>query len=222
MPGKVILLIGKSGCGKSTAAGILKQYGFVERAFADPLKKFAESIGFTHDQLHGTQEQRLQINRFWNISAREFMQKFGSEVCRDTLPKIIPAMEMRNHTIWARVMEQHISRFPLLVISDGRFPDEAQLVKDSGGTLVRIVRDSPRVQTDYTCHKSEVLNQTITADFTIENNGSIDDLETALLSVLKSMGLKLEKIKKPCTGWSDVSYLATAIMCAVWYGVFCR
>lgn len=44
----IVLFVGKSGSGKSTAANILStKYAFVERAFATPLKNFALLVGFT-------------------------------------------------------------------------------------------------------------------------------------------------------------------------------
>jgi hypothetical protein len=202
MSSKLIMLVGGIGSGKSTAADIMYKYGFEEDMFSAVLKEFAISIGFTHTQTYGTQEQKLAINEFWGISAREFLQKFGSEVCRNALPNDIPNMKMNDRTLWARVIEQNIDRFPLLVLSDGRFPDEAKLVKDHDGVIIRLTRKCTcDVRCDGPCinvvgahgdHVSETSMIDITADYHICNDGSLEELEQSLIQVLIQEGLQLD------------------------------
>ena len=191
----LILLTGEAGSGKSTAAYILYKYGFYEECFADPIKEFAISIGFEHEEVYGTQEQKLKINKFWGISGREFMQKFGSEVCRDYLPKVLSNMNFNGRNLWARAMEEKIITNPLLVISDGRFKDEAKLVKDYGGIIIKLVRqtNTNNVNYNYKQHKSETGIQEIVPDFTINNDRSIEELEYQILNILKKTYFYLSK-----------------------------
>ena len=198
----LIMLTGSIGSGKSTAAEILTKYNFIEDFFAKPLKDFGLSLGFEHHQIYGTQEQKLEINQFWGISGREFLQKFGSEVCRDALPGIIPGMNFNNRTLWARVMESKIQKHKRLVISDGRFLDEAALVKEYKGVIIRLKRrpaGNTTVNTsvdtsadkpigDFTTHKSETEISAIKADYEIDNNGSLEDLENQLIGILSNEG----------------------------------
>lgn len=207
MSEKLIMIVGSMGSGKSIAAELLGKYGFKEDMFAGALKEFAISVGFTQEQVYGTQAQKLVINEFWGISAREFLQKFGSEVCRIALPAAIPNMKMNGRTLWARTIEQKISKFPLMVISDGRFLDEAQLVKDHKGIIIRLNRDACRCQVtcDGVCkklagehgnHVSETSMSEIKEDYRIDNNGSIMDLENALCMVLEQEGLALDNLQE--------------------------
>jgi hypothetical protein len=196
MSKKLILLVGTINSGKTTAANILRKYGFVEKTFAAPLKGFACSIGFTQQQIYGDQKEKLEINKFWGISGREFMQKFGSEVCRTVLPNCIPNMNLNHRTLWARTIEQSINRFPLVVISDGRFQDEAQLVRDYNGIIIRLSRDKGQINNEASDHISESENLDIICDYKINNNGSRKDLESALFKILENENLFLVPLKQ--------------------------
>jgi hypothetical protein len=71
-------------------------------------------------------------------------------------------------------------RFPKVVISDCRFPNEAQAIKAQGGMIVRILRAGLTVDS----HPSEQLVESIPADFTIENNSTVDDLQQKVLRLI--------------------------------------
>ena len=185
----LILLIGKISSGKSTAAKILSEvFGLKEEMFAQPLKDFAVSIGFSHQEVYGTQEQKLAINDFWGISGREFMQRFGTDVCRELLPKAIPNMRLGDRQLWAAVMEKKIKEIGGIVISDGRFPDEVRLVKQYGGIVLKIYRDDIKSSTkDSVEHKhvSESYIDDLQFDMLVENNGTINELKTELTNMVK-------------------------------------
>ena len=181
----IVLLIGKIKSGKSLAAKILcDEFKLTEAAFAQPIKDFAISIGFNHDQIYGNQDQKLEINEFWGISGREFLQKFGTEVCRNTLPDIIPNMNMNGLQLHARIMEKKIldNRDKGIVISDGRFIDEVALVKKYNGIVIKIVRDDNK-HTDV--HSSEKQIDNLPYDNIIYNNGTIQQLRDKLIDIIK-------------------------------------
>ena len=152
--GVLIMLTGKIGSGKTTVANtIITNYDrMIEKTFAWPLKKIAQTIGFTHGQVYGSQEQKLELNSFWGISGREFLQKFGTDVCRNALPNAIVDMQFNGMTLWARLMEktilENLGSFHI-VVSDGRFDDEARLIKRYGGVVVRIVRNGSEKESRY-------------------------------------------------------------------------
>jgi hypothetical protein len=60
---------------------------------------------------------------------------------------------------------------PRLVITDVRFPNEAEEIKRRGGIIIRVVRDGYGPVNE---HVSEVAYEG--QDILIENNGSIEDL----------------------------------------------
>lgn len=177
----IIGLIGKIGSGKSTASKIFSEFGFVEYAFATPIKNIAKILGFTHSQVFGTQEQKLELNDYWEISGRQFMQLFGTELCQTELPKHIP--EMSN--IWCRLFEIYIKENPNvnIIVSDVRFLKEANIIKNNNGILIRIIRDSP-ASSDL--HRSETELDLIETDFIINNNKDLGELKKNIELILNS------------------------------------
>jgi len=177
----IIGLTGNIGCGKTTAAVYLTEHmDFVEYSMAGPLKKIGEIFHFTPEQLYGTQEQKLEINEHWGISSRHFLQKFGTEICRNALPQAIPDMKIGG-TLWVRLFEIEQALHPETnyVISDVRFLDEAECVMRLGGKVIRIVRDTEKTGQEHQ-HASELELNKIEAGQTIYNNKRLVDLYTAL------------------------------------------
>lgn len=172
----ILLLVGNIGSGKSTAANILKEkFGFVEYSFASPLKDFALSIGFNFEDVYGSQDDKKRINPFFGISGRQFMQRFGTEVMRDHSSFIF---DNKVENVWTKAMEIKLSRALSfghnIVVSDGRFKDEAQLIKNLGGTVIRLHRKC--IDSSPSDHSSERELDNIPVDKEFCNDGSIDDL----------------------------------------------
>ncbi len=140
----IIGLAGSMGSGKSTAAAyITEKYGFVEYSFAKPLKDISMIMGFDWHQVYGTQAQKLEVNKMWGITGREFLQKFGTEVCREILPSILPKTNFGFYSIWIRLFEKYCADNPNtnIVVSDVRFSDEANFISSMGGHIIQIDRN---------------------------------------------------------------------------------
>jgi shikimate kinase len=179
----LICIIGNIGSGKSTASNILKQYGYEEITFANPVKEIGLILGFDYNDLYGSQEDKLKINEFWGVSGREFMQKFATNIMRNELHNHIN-MNMDGKTIWVRLCEKKIIQMlkenKNILISDGRFPDEINMIKQYNGTIVKIDRN-----TSYNLeHESESYISKIKYDKVIDNNGTIDDLENKIKKLI--------------------------------------
>lgn len=137
----VIGLIGHIGSGKTTVANYLvDNYGWSEVSFADPLKQVAMVFKFSENNIYGTQEQKENINKLWGISGREFMQKFGTEVCRDFIPVVMPTMKNIWVNIAKRSIERKLNEGHNVIVSDIRFSDELDMIRDIGGVIIKIVR----------------------------------------------------------------------------------
>lgn len=174
----LVAITGLMGSGKDTAASIFLKDGFVRRSFAGPLKEIGILFGFTQSQIYGTQEDKLEINKEWGVSGRHFLQKFGTEVGRNYLPQAIPDMKMNDQTIWIRLMDIYCNQHPEedIVITDLRFHDEAKMVKARGGKIIKIERPSSDKDTgQHTLHASERDIPDIEADYTIVNDGTLDE-----------------------------------------------
>lgn len=176
----LIFICGPIGSGKSTlAAYMTTTLGWIEYSFAAPLKQIAEVFEFEYEELYGSQEQKLRPNAFWGVSGREFLQKFGTEICRDSLPKYVPQMDQ----IWIKLMQKKIQNDSSsgIVVSDCRFPDEAELCKTLGGYIIKVSRE--RGQLLFNDHRSENYHNII-ENVWIINDSTIDELQIKLLTYI--------------------------------------
>lgn len=178
----IIGLTGRMASGKTAVASIMMNKGWQEYTLAGPLKQMAKTLGFTYRELYGTQEDKMKANDIWGISAREFLQVFGTDICRDELPRRIPEMS----GVWIRMMQEHcrVHHSQKIVISDVRFKDEAKAIKAMGGTIVQITR--PGLHTDGVVHEhaSETELDDIVPDIVIVNDGTLVDLENDVQNVI--------------------------------------
>ena len=201
MPLTLIALTGNINSGKTTVSEYLQNtWGFTEYTFSKPIKEMALIFGFEHHQVYGTQVQKLEINADWSISAREFLQKFGTDICRESLSKTIPDMNFgESNSPWIRLFEiyikKYIEQYPngCIVVSDIRFLDEAAVIKKLGGCIVRIDRVAGIQRTDehnldsHDKHSSETEMLNITADFTIFNTGTKDALYNQITEIVDNV-----------------------------------
>ena len=134
----IVGLCGHNGSGKNTLARMLvENCNFKEYAIAQPLKNIARTLGFTEHQLY---VDKTAVHPDFKVSARTFLQTFGTEVCRDYLPKVFPGMG--DVPIWLQLMLRFIRDQPVdqnIVISDVRFPDELaalEALADEGRRLM--------------------------------------------------------------------------------------
>lgn len=163
--GKLVGVIGNIGAGKTTLADYLRCSGYVAVSFAEPIKAVAMDMGFEKEEVDGTQAQKLSLNKLWNVSGREFMQKFGTDICRDTLPYTIKGM----NNVWIRLAKHRVEKLlnagHNVVMPDVRFLDERDMIVETGGIIIRI--DSKYSFDDG--HKSESYVNEMKCDHVIVN-----------------------------------------------------
>jgi len=85
-------------------------------------------------------------------------------------------MNIQN-SIWIRLFEIEMEKNPTVnyVISDVRFLDEAEFIRQKGGIVVQISRTLLRSSDEHS-HCSELEINNITPDCIIDNNGTIEQL----------------------------------------------
>jgi len=174
-----LTIIGVSGCkrsGKDTIGKYLvNNHGFVRIAFADSLKDACKIIfGFSDEQVHGDEAKEV-VDEYWEHTPREILQKVGTELFRDTLPSVCQNI---SKDVWIRSVDRKIKNLQKLghnkfVITDLRFPNEAQFIKQNGGTIWKVSRNFKSSQTD---HQSEALIDDLPYDHLFDNSRTIDDL----------------------------------------------
>jgi hypothetical protein len=101
--------------------------------FADYLKKICVDLfDLTPKQVYGNDEDKNTITGY-NMTAREFLQYFGTEVMR----KI-------KDTVWLdytmKIIEEEQSS--IAIIPDVRFPNEVEAIKKAGGFVIRLTRNT--------------------------------------------------------------------------------
>lgn len=175
---KLIGIVGPIGSGKTfTGEYLCNDHGYVQYAIAEPLKAMARVLGF--DKVDGTQKEKLQIHPEWGISTREFLQKFGTEVCRDFLPKVLPDMNLKP-SIWLKMFDTYWDSQPgNVVVSDVRFADEAESIRAKGGLLIRLVRVDGCFNEEKT-HVTESESMKIVCDLEVKNCGTEFFIDTLI------------------------------------------
>lgn len=167
------LVAGKQS-GKSTFADYLcKKYSFTTQAFADPIKDGVKIMfDFSDEQMEGILKE--VIDKRWGISPRQALQIIGTDIFRKHLPDTVPGLSQIGDKFW-------LERFKIwyrknkdknVIVSDIRFPNEAKLIKDMGGMVVKIQRNGMKNNDQ---HISESLIDKIDSDAMIRNDFSIKE-----------------------------------------------
>ena len=118
----------------------------------------------------------LMYHKKGKMTAREFLQFFGSEICRKIYEEI-----------WvSRLVKDVESEGSLLaVIDDCRYPNEAEAIQNAGGKVVKLTRSNYKDS-----HKSEnAFEEDYEFDAVIHNeNMSIQETHIELIKVIESWG----------------------------------
>ena len=208
----IIGVCGFQSSGKDTVADYLvNSHGFRRLSFAGALKD-AISVIFSWDRelLEGkTAESRAwreQVDTWWakkldmpHLTPRWILQYWGTEVCRKAF----------HNNIWIKSVEYKLKTISdNVVISDVRFPNEIESIKDSGGMIMRTRRGSDPVWyndaltvntvdkndsswslsserlNSHNIHSSETAWIGTNFDHVLSNDGSIDDLYNEINQLL--------------------------------------
>ena len=198
----IIGLVGFIGSGKGTVGDILEQKGFIKDSFAKPLKDAcAVMFGWSRELLEGDTEMsrkwREEPDSYWSekfgreFTPREALQKMGTEAGREVFHKDIWVISLLNRAKGKDV-----------VVTDVRFQNEIQYIQDNGGIVIRVKRgENPdwfpllekiKLETERAkfmqhehIHKSEWDWVGCEFDYTVGNNGTIQDLGKDVERVLQ-------------------------------------
>jgi hypothetical protein len=191
--------------GNLTIEDIIKNYSYHEwwleeqsgweiKKWAGKLKQVAELLtGIPVEKFEDQEFKKTYLGKQWNdrinnpMSVRDFLQKLGTEGLRDGLHtntwvnalmadyKCVPADRAPNG--WD---------CPNWIITDTRFPNEAQAIKDAGGIIIRVTRPGIGPIND---HPSETgLNQW-KFDYEIQNDGTLENLINSVRIFKQKFGI---------------------------------
>lgn len=160
------LLIGLSGKkrrGKDTLGLLLtEQHAFTRFGFADALKSACLDINSVVVHNNGKDWSRLQ-EVFTKYGSFEAIKKSPWDVSvRDLLQQVGSVMALRDNGIWAAPVVRdaafHVAQTGKgAVITDVRFPWEADMIRSAGGVMVRVFRSDMPDNTDTDSHISETM-----------------------------------------------------------------
>ena len=176
----IFVLSGKARVGKDTFGVILRdalEGTYTIMAYADELKKKCmEDFDLSYEQLYGdfkeVPDKRYvkgpyfpDKKEYW--TPREILQFMGTDCYR----KI-------DNNFWVKALIKRIEteRLQNVIITDARFPNEINIVKDRGAFHIRIMRNNTEEVHGKT-HASETsLNECSNVDFIVHNNKDIPSL----------------------------------------------
>ena len=196
----IISLSGRIGSGKDTVANIIEQVSpsnnWQIKKFAGKLKDIAELLtGIPKIHFEDQEFKKTSMAPEWNMTYRDFLQRIGTEAMRNGLHENVWVnalfSDYKATTIAVGSNEFDITEkdvLPNWLITDTRFPNELEAVKQHNGITIKVIRDSGN--TVGTLHSSETaLDHYTNWDYVINNNGSIEDLKAQIFSILEMENL---------------------------------
>lgn len=177
----IIGLSGASKSGKNTVANIMKKYlpdRYLEEMFARSLKKIHCFLtNCTMEDLESQEFKASEIGPNWKdskglpITHRQLLEHTANRL-RDLCPDI-----------WVNTAESSFE-WGDTIFTDVRYRNEAARIKSHNGIIIRIIRDSQ----DNNLESNKELDL-ITPDYSIYNDGTLEELEEAVKIILKDLNL---------------------------------
>lgn len=182
-PLKIVGFTGRKRSGKDTAAAVYVQAGYTRLSFASPLKNMIAALlqyqgvpsSIIMDMIEGNAKE-VPTPFLGGRSPRHCMQTLGTEWGRDLI----------KTNLWADVLINTARHFPLVVVSDVRFPNEVETIRKAGGVVYRINRPG-LVANDH--HSSEVQIDELDVDGELTNSAaSAEEFQLEVLALLRETG----------------------------------
>lgn len=172
----IVGLTGYARAGKDTAAEVLIEAGWKRIAFADSLREMLHAL----NPLIGRGQLRVadivEMNGWteakkWS-EIRQLLQRLGTEAGRNIL----------GESIWIdTALAKVASPLTNYVITDVRYPNEANAIRAMGGWIGRITREGTA---PVNAHPSETALDDYPWDWEFHNTGTVEDLREIVKAVL--------------------------------------
>ncbi len=162
-------LVGRAGAGKTTVAEYLEhEHAFHHLALAGPIFSML-AVLFDHADVptgYLTERHLKERTTSLGYSYRQLAQSLGTEWARKQL----------GEDFWLRVANAELRQARIqgdsVVVSDVRFPNEAQWIVRHGGFLLRVLREPQPGETPANEHESEAYWQQLPAVHELHNHTS--------------------------------------------------
>lgn len=144
MERKIVGITGLIGSGKDSFSKEFIDAGYYKISFADTLKDAVSVIfGWDREMLSGsTPESRIQretVDEYWSsklkfdVTPRWVLQNLGTDVIRHYF----------NDNIWVYSAERKILDHDKVIITDCRFMNEIDMIRENKGTIIEVQRNLP-------------------------------------------------------------------------------
>ena len=181
----ILALWGYAGSGKDEVAKFLvKHHGFERVAVADQIKAMALEINPV-----------IGVNGFGRVQhLAGLVHEFGWDAAKQ-VPEVrqllqnlgVAARRHLHHDIWVDVAMRQVDNLTRSVITDCRFMNEVEAVRDRGGFVVRVVRPGIGPANGHVSESALKDYQGFAA--TIHNDGHLDELGEKVERVMERLGI---------------------------------
>ena len=177
---KVIGLVARSRCGKDTVADyIIDTYGntqtIIKRRLAGPIKKAVEVLyGFTTEHLE-TDLKDIK-NEKYNCSPRDAMVAITRTI-----------MELSGTDFFTNQLYNSRTPSEVTIIPDVRYSHDIERIHNNDGIVIKIERHINTL----VHYKNENSIENMEADYTIVNNGTLEELYEQVDSILNQNVLNM-------------------------------
>jgi len=201
----------KIGHGKDTVGKIIQELRpdkkWEIKKWATKLKQTATLLTGVPVEMWEDQDfKKMTMTGDWGMTYREFLQKLGTDAMREGLHKEVWVNALMSDyvpVVTPDFVYGYGVRFPNWIITDTRFPNEADAVGKKGGICLRVVRPCDECGGLYThkmscfrhlrhpemLHASETSLDNYSFDYTIENTGDLAELKEKVETFLKQFNL---------------------------------
>lgn len=179
----LIGLSGKIGSGKNTVADIICKLdsSFTQVAFATKLRQIVNVITGIPVEKTKSQEDKNVFLPEWNMTIGNMLQILGTECMRNNL----------HHNTWVLALFSEYDKTKNWIITDVRFPNEAQAILNHGGKLIKIYGDPANIRKNSNRnlnHASETSLDTFDRwDYIVKNENAILNLRIQTESILNDI-----------------------------------
>lgn len=177
----IIGIAGGKGTGKDTVASrLMSRYGFQRFAFGDPIKEalavmFRVDIAIFHDE----ETKETPNKALLGFTPRHLMQTLGTEWGRDVI----------SQTLWSDLLVTKLKKIQYrgirrIVVPDVRFASEAKAIRDLGGHVWQVHRNTTIYAPGDTHRSEHGLEDRLVSD-QLDNNGTKELLHNSIGALLE-------------------------------------
>lgn len=182
-----------------------EQSGWEIKKWAGKLKEIASMLtGIPKHKFEDQEFKKTNLSSEWDcnppgkvgtvyrqpMTVRDFLQKLGTDAIRDGLHTnawvnaLMADYKEKSSECGTSKMGTTVNcvDYPNWIITDTRFPNEADAIRKEDGVLIRVERPGVKPIND---HPSETGLDHYKFDHVIKNNGSIQDLSDQVKSILR-------------------------------------